>query len=238
MATLAAFRAEAWRGRSGNPAGPWPLVVRTAWRRLLQQVERGLQVPVTRRQLRRFRNEIEAELHFTRLRFGPPPDYVAERWAALRSGIDRHLRPPTDPSPSRDWPLPPQKITSEYGWRRDPFTAERSFHAGIDLAGTPGQVVAAAASGRVEFVGWKGAHGRVVVLKHTGGWSTLYGHLKRAVVSAGMRVEAGSPVGLVGSTGRSTGPHLHFEVRRNDRPVPPREFLWEAPARSGPARVP
>jgi murein DD-endopeptidase MepM/ murein hydrolase activator NlpD len=112
-------------------------------------------------------------------------------------------------------------ITSRFGYRMHPVLGYRRLHAGVDIGARTGAPVAAAADGEVFFASWRGGYGRCIILLHGGGMSTLYGHLSRISVSAGQRVRRGQRIGAVGSTGLASGPHLHFEVRRNGVPVAP-----------------
>lgn len=114
-------------------------------------------------------------------------------------------------------------ITSGFGLRRHPLFGIVRPHHGVDIAAPWGTPVRAAAAGNVVYAGWFGGYGKLVVVDHGGGIATLYGHLSSIAVSGGQRVAAGDLVGRVGSTGYSTGPHLHFEVRVDGRPVNP---LW------------
>jgi len=109
------------------------------------------------------------------------------------------------------------RFTSGYGMRTHPITGRRKMHTGVDLACGSGTRIYSAAAGRVVHSGWYGAYGIAVVIDHGNGWSTLYGHCSRTAVSAGQNVSSGQVVGYVGSTGYSTGAHLHFEVRRYGR---------------------
>jgi len=127
-------------------------------------------------------------------------------------------------SRSFEWPLA-GRITSGYGWRRDPFTKRRDFHTGIDIKGPTGRTIRAAKAGRVVYSGWMSGYGRVVAIDHGKGYTTLYGHCSSLLVSQGQRVSTGQPVGKVGSSGRATGPHLHFEVRVNNKTVNPLQVL-------------
>jgi murein DD-endopeptidase MepM/ murein hydrolase activator NlpD len=122
-----------------------------------------------------------------------------------------------------------QSITSGFGYRRDPFNGHAAMHAGIDFKGPVGSPVFAAADGRVTFAGWKSGYGQAIEITHGNGMLTRYAHLSRIGVNVGQDVAAGATIGGLGSTGRSTGPHLHFEVRINDRAVNPRPFLEAAP---------
>jgi murein DD-endopeptidase MepM/ murein hydrolase activator NlpD len=116
-------------------------------------------------------------------------------------------------------------ITSGFGTRSDPFTGGRAHHLGIDFSARTGDPVLAAAGGVVSFAGIKSGYGNVVEVDHGNGYSTLYGHNSRLIVRVGDIVRAGQQLARAGSTGRSTGPHVHFEVHVNGRPVNPRRFL-------------
>jgi len=121
-----------------------------------------------------------------------------------------------------------QFISSGFGFRTDPFTGRSAFHAGLDFRGPIGTPIYAAAAGTVSFTGVKQGYGNCLEISHANGLLTRYAHLSRIGVGVGQRVIAGSAIGAIGNTGRSTGPHLHFEVRIGDRAVDPRPFL-EAP---------
>jgi murein DD-endopeptidase MepM/ murein hydrolase activator NlpD len=120
-------------------------------------------------------------------------------------------------------------ISSGFGYRADPFNGEGAFHAGLDFKGPVGAPIYAAAKGTVTFAGVKQGYGNVVEVSHGNGLLTRYAHMSAFRARVGQPVEAGAVIGAIGSTGRSTGPHLHFEVRINDRPVNPRPFLEAAP---------
>lgn len=126
-------------------------------------------------------------------------------------------------------PASVENITSGFGYRRDPFNGRGAMHAGIDFKGAMGSPIFAAADGRVRFAGRKAGYGNAIEIAHGNGMMTRYAHLSRIDVKVGQLVAAGSTIGGLGSTGRSTGPHLHFEVRINDRAVNPRPFLEAAP---------
>ncbi len=119
----------------------------------------------------------------------------------------------------------PGYITSGFGTRADPFTGGRAHHLGIDFNANTGDPVLSAAGGVVIYAGRKSGYGNVVEVDHGNGYSTLYGHNSRLIVRAGDIVRAGQQLARAGSTGRSTGPHVHFEVHVNGRPVNPRKFL-------------
>jgi len=127
-----------------------------------------------------------------------------------------------------DTPIRGHAINSPFGLRRLPGQAARN-HEGVDIAAPLGTTVYVAAEGRVLRTGYDAAgYGRFVEIRHPNGMSTLYGHLSRLDVASGDRVKAGGRIGLVGSTGRSTGPHLHFEVRRGERQVNPVKVMGRA----------
>jgi murein DD-endopeptidase MepM/ murein hydrolase activator NlpD len=116
-------------------------------------------------------------------------------------------------------------ISSSFGYRSDPFTGGAAFHAGIDFKGPTGAPIFAAAKGTVSFAGVRQGYGKCVEITHGNGLMTRYAHMSRIGSKVGQKVEAGEVIGAIGSTGRSTGSHLHFEVRIHDRPVNPRPFL-------------
>nr|WP_281251524.1 M23 family metallopeptidase [Erythrobacter tepidarius] len=126
-------------------------------------------------------------------------------------------------------PATVENITSGFGYRRDPFNGRAAMHSGIDFKGPIGSPIFAAAEGRVTFTGWRGGYGNTVEVTHANGIMTRYAHLSRIDVRPGQLVAAGARLGGLGSSGRSTGPHLHFEVRINDRAINPRPFLETAP---------
>jgi murein DD-endopeptidase MepM/ murein hydrolase activator NlpD len=117
------------------------------------------------------------------------------------------------------------RVSSTYGVRHDPFTGRLARHTGLDIPAPHGTPILASGGGRVVSAGYKGAYGRAVVIDHGDGLSTLYGHASKLLVSAGDVVMPNQQIALVGSTGRSTGPHLHFEVIRHGVRVEPRQYL-------------
>jgi murein DD-endopeptidase MepM/ murein hydrolase activator NlpD len=125
------------------------------------------------------------------------------------------------------WPLNNGigSIGSHYGSRLDPFTRDAETHLGIDIVAPKGSPIKATADGVVRIAAREGQYGNLVVLKHPDGLSTRYAHLHKFTVKAGQTVKKGDIIGTVGMTGRTTGPHLHYEVRLNDRPVNPRPYL-------------
>ena len=123
------------------------------------------------------------------------------------------------------WPVTSRRITSSYGYRISPFTSTRQFHSGLDISSPMGNPVRAAMSGRVSLAGWDNTFGNYVIISHHSGYRTLYGHMSRIRVKAGAYVGTGELIGDVGSTGLSTGPHLHFTVYKNGVTVNPRALM-------------
>jgi murein DD-endopeptidase MepM/ murein hydrolase activator NlpD len=117
------------------------------------------------------------------------------------------------------------EMTSPFGVRIDPFLHQPSMHTGMDFRGNIGDPIYATAAGRVTKAGWEGGYGNMVEIDHGEGLSTRYGHMSAIGVTVGQRVSAGQVIGRIGSTGRSTGPHLHYETRVNGEPVNPEKFL-------------
>lgn len=142
------------------------------------------------------------------------------RMAALEQGLD---------GIPQFQPASIKFISSGFGYRRDPFTGRSAMHKGLDFRGPRGAPIYAAADGRVTFVGRKSGYGNVVEIDHGNGLTTRYAHMSKFSARVGQEVDAGHVIGAIGSTGRSTGPHLHFEVRINGRAVNPRPFLENAP---------
>ena len=126
---------------------------------------------------------------------------------------------PTGRPVSKGW------ISSVFGWRNDPLTGKRAFHEGIDFAGRASSEVVAAAAGVVVWSGSRWGFGNAVEVNHGNGYSTLYAHNKKNLVKVGETVKKGQVLALLGSTGRSSGPHVHFEVRRNGKAVNPMKFV-------------
>jgi murein DD-endopeptidase MepM/ murein hydrolase activator NlpD len=124
------------------------------------------------------------------------------------------------------WPVV-GPVTSSFGEREDPFNGEGAFHAGIDISSTFGEAVRATADGTVEMADRASGYGREVVIDHGYGIKTCYGHLSGFAVTEGQQVTRGQIIGYVGTSGRSTGPHLHYEVRVRNTPVNPHKYLRE-----------
>lgn len=124
------------------------------------------------------------------------------------------------------WPAPSYtRISSPYGYRIHPIYKTKKFHSGVDMAAPGGTNILAAADGVVKMAGWNGGYGNCVVIDHGGGVSTLYGHSQRLLVSKGQTVKKGQVIALVGTTGASTGNHLHFEVLLNGKTTDPMPYL-------------
>ena len=122
-------------------------------------------------------------------------------------------------------PLEHYQVGSRFGPRRDPFNGRLAVHAGLDLDATYMSPVYATAPGIVTYAGYRGAYGKVVEIDHGNGIATLYGHMHRYTVSVGQRVEAHTQIGLLGSTGRASGPHVHYEIIVNGQPQDPEKFI-------------
>jgi len=130
------------------------------------------------------------------------------------------------------WPVEGQ-VTGSFGERIDPFNGEGAFHCGVDISASYGQPVIATADGVVMFADFMGGYGREVTIDHGHGISTRYGHLANFAVISGQQVHRGDIIGYVGLSGRSTGPHLHYEVRINDTPVNPHKYRRVTMAHTG-----
>ena len=139
---------------------------------------------------------------------------TAERLKALMSFVP--LRMPLSGDPS---------LTSGFGYRVDPFLGRLALHPGVDLAEAYGAEIHAAAAGRVAHAGPAGGYGIMVEIDHGNGLATRYAHMSEALVEEGQEVDKGAVLGRLGSTGRSTGPHLHYEVRVDGEPVDPERYL-------------
>lgn len=116
-------------------------------------------------------------------------------------------------------------ISSYFGERADPFDGREAFHKGVDFAGTQGSDVVAVAAGVVTWAGPRSGYGKLIEVNHGDGYTTRYAHNERTLVAVGQTVKRGEPIALMGSTGHSTGPHVHFEVLKNGRPVDPLSFI-------------
>lgn len=163
---------------------------------------------------------------------GDPAPSIRALRAGAPAAAAAPARPPTADSTTTGarlmWPVR-ASLTSDFGPRLHPIHREWRNHAGIDLGAAAGTPVQAAAEGVVSFAGWRGGYGNVVIIDHADGLQTFYAHQQDLDVSAGDHVAAGTVLGRVGSTGNSTGPHLHFEVRRDGESVDPVPYLEGSP---------
>lgn len=152
--------------------------------------------------------------------------HFVERLALLSRTLDEiaSMRRSAAVLPLRP-PVAARSVSSRFGYRMDPFLARPALHAGIDFVAPEGTEVRATAPGVVVAAGENGGYGLMVDVRHEGGLVTRYAHLSAILSEEGRRVKAGTPIGRVGSTGRSTGPHLHYETRRDGEPVNPANFL-------------
>lgn len=137
-----------------------------------------------------------------------------------RTQLHRNLKP-------HHWPVVHKRsyVSSRYGWRNDPFSEEKHWHSGMDIAAAYNAPVVSSADGVVTFAGYRFGYGIMVEVTHGGGMVTRYAHLNRAIVHNNQSVRAGELVGLMGSTGRATGPHLHFELLVGDHKIDPYPFV-------------
>jgi len=117
------------------------------------------------------------------------------------------------------------KLNSKFGYRKDPFKSKTGFHPGIDIDADYGETIVSTAEGTVSKAGWHHSYGRTVILDHKDGYETLYGHMSKVSVKEGQKVTAGEVIGKAGSTGRSSGTHLHYEIVKNGKRVDPTHYL-------------
>ena len=118
------------------------------------------------------------------------------------------------------------RISSRFGYRRDPFSGRYEFHDGVDIKAPWGTPVRATAEGKVIYAGWKAGYGKTVIIQHAYGFKTLYAHLSKIKVKKGRWVKSGQVIGYVGSTGKSSGPHVHYEVWRYSRKQNPVKYMY------------
>ncbi|MCW8907456.1 MAG: peptidoglycan DD-metalloendopeptidase family protein [Sedimenticola sp.] len=147
-----------------------------------------------------------------------------EHKLALMEGLIRDSQLQEEMRP-RGRPVEKGWVSSSYGYRNDPFTGKRTFHHGVDVAGKKNSNVVAVASGVVTWVGSKSGYGKLVEIRHPDGYTTRYGHNSKILVKVGDLVTQGQPIALMGSSGRSTGPHVHFEIARNGKTLNPSKYL-------------
>ena len=145
-------------------------------------------------------------------------------WLSILEDVIQHRRLVGEAYPS-GWPVRSGWVSSYYGMRRDPFHGRPAFHQGIDFAASKGTEIRSAAAGMIEFSGNKEGYGLMVQIRHGNGYQTRYGHASELLVKSGQMVKRGDVIAHVGSTGRSTAPHLHFEVLKNGKAANPLKFL-------------
>jgi murein DD-endopeptidase MepM/ murein hydrolase activator NlpD len=150
-----------------------------------------------------------------------PPAAQSGGFSAVLSGLGS---PSARPAGAMQWPVSGQ-VTSAFGERKNPMGPGDDFHPGLDIAADEGAPITAAAAGRVVAAGPDGGYGNLIVVDNGNGVTTRYGHCSQIFARIGETVAAGQTIGAVGSTGHSTGPHLHFEVRVGDKPIDPTAFL-------------
>lgn len=237
-ATLLRFGLEARERRAAfAPSHGFPVRVAAAWEALAEQLEAYLARPMPQTplaELVRARVTVEVELDLDRERFGAPPPALAAqlsdrlerlaRRALAARALGQSLFAASAP-PALRWPITGGELSSAFGVRVHPIDGAPRMHWGIDLAAAPGHVVTAAAPGYVIHAGFTYGYGLVVEVRHDGELTSRYGHLSRLLCRPGDRVDFGQPLGLVGATGRATGPHLHFEVWRGGRAEDPLVLL-------------
>jgi len=142
-----------------------------------------------------------------------------------RTMLDKDLKQSLDP---KGWPVKRGYISSSYGYRSDPFTGKKVFHKGVDIPSAEGTPIYALAAGMVTYTGKKNGFGKIVEIDHGNGYSTRYAHNSKVLVNTGDRVDQDQVIAKIGSTGRSTGPHLHLEMFKDGRRFNPRKRLYTA----------
>ena len=242
--SLARFLTSARKIRMAAQVGaPMPAAQARAWDLLLDDAERFIALepdPQWTTNASRVRLQLEGEFQTDAHTFGDMPIALAERVPRTLRALSRRITSLTvrtrqvDPRRFR-WPVSPLVVSSPYGSRIHPIANEPRFHAGIDLESPLEQPVRAAEVGTVVFSSWNGAHGKQIELQHDAHWATRYSHLDVLLVRPGTVVKKGQLIGLSGQTGMTTGPHVHFELRRDGDALDPEVFL-ELPA-SGPAII-
>ena len=236
--SLIRFTVEQRSGRARvKKSGPMTEESHRRWATFLTAVDRFLGQPARLTvplDVIRARVALDAETDLDREHYEYFPASLTAAVRARAMGLDRrlsqvrHLATRAKPKPTRlVWPIDPVVITSLFGTRSDPFEHEERFHRGLDLRAPVGKLIQTAAPGVVTRAGRHGGHGLHVEVLHDDNLVTRYSHLSLILVEEGMGVPARGPLGLAGNTGRSTGPHLHFEVIRDGKPVDPLSELGE-----------
>lgn len=190
---------------SVNPSAISPLTVNRGGPLVLNS-------PITEKELEQKIAELMAQIEFH-------AEYYNDLEAKL---LQRSVLKDTLPNIS---PIAAAFNSSSYGWRLDPFNGHKAFHEGLDFTADTGTAIYAAAGGIVAAAGQTADYGKIVKIDHGSGLETRYAHASKLLVKAGDRVEKGQKVAEVGSTGRSTGPHLHYEIRLNGNPLDPKKYL-------------
>ncbi|WP_426449840.1 peptidoglycan DD-metalloendopeptidase family protein [Paenibacillus sp. S-38] len=179
----------------------------------------GPAIPVTAKEMQELANLTEARYQELEQEMNRLQGHFTRSKQLLLEKLDRQRRTPSL------WPTVSKIVTSPYGYRKDPFTKKLSFHRGIDIAGKMNDPVYAAAGGTVREVGYDKLHGHNVILEHADGLRTWYMHLSSASVRKGQTVDKGQQIGKLGTTGRSTGPHLHYEIQTGGKSTDPAPYL-------------
>ncbi|MBP1153832.1 MULTISPECIES: M23 family metallopeptidase [unclassified Paenibacillus] len=179
----------------------------------------GPESPVTTAEIREFASATGARYTALQTEMNELQNRFSTSKKLLQEKLERQRRTPNI------WPTHSRIVTSPYGYRKDPFTKKLSFHRGIDIAGRLGDPVYAAAGGIVDSVGYDKLHGHNIIVEHAQGLRTWYMHLNSSDVRKGEPVDKGQPIGKLGTTGRSTGPHLHYEVLMGGKSSDPAPYL-------------
>ncbi len=237
-AALLPFAAEARARRGRALAGRgFPAEAREAWSALADELGRYLERPMPHTpllELARTRVTVESELAFDERRYGPAPAELSARLGPLFERLGARAEAARavgarlfarQAPPALRWPVEGAGLSSSFGMRLHPIDGQRRMHWGIDLAASEGRVVGAAGPGYVVQAGWMSGYGWLVEVRHPGELTSRYSHLSRILCHPGDALEAGQVLGLVGDTGRATGPHLHFEVWKEGKAMDPLAFL-------------
>lgn len=218
------FSTSATSARAGaKPGAAMPPSHVAAWNMLLSSIEGAPKTAALREYLS---TQLQTD---TRL-FGDVPPELAERALAELRRLNPVQRAIAVNPVHFAWPVQPLIVSSPYGDRLHPVLGENRFHAGVDLEVPLATPVYAAFEGTVQFSGWNGAHGQQVELQHDAHWTTRYSHLQDLLVKPGAHVKKGEVIALSGQTGLATGPHLHFELRRDGDALDPEHFLPVPPS--------
>ena len=185
------------------------------WQEMFRQITESRQIGLADAVYRQLSDNADATVDASSV--GPPPQSRPLRESATPLPLDRESAGPTHPVNG--------VVSSRYGMRRDPLDASARFHHGLDVAAPEGTAVRAPASGRVVFAGTRGGYGQAVVVEHPDGFQTLFAHLSQIDVAVGATIDQGAVLGRVGQSGRATGPHLHFEVRKEGERIDPETWL-------------